>query len=115
MPMGRIKAPRCNCRDAVIIVADPRFDLRGILQADHGRDKRVGQSCRTTAKAAGACIENGRPRRDNFRACHCLSRVALLCKHGFGKSSGFLMIHQTFETTLRETDPRMESADDDLF
>ena len=45
--------------------------------------------------------------------------VALLCEHGaagrFGKSNGFLMIHQTFERTLRETDPRMESADDDLF
>ena len=33
----------------------------------------------------------------------------------FGKSNGFLMIHQTFERTLREIDPRMESADGDLF
>jgi hypothetical protein len=74
----------------------------------------VGQSCRT-AKAAGGCIENGRPRRDNFRACHCLSRLRSYARTGFGKSSGVLMIHQTFETTLRETDPRMESADDDLF
>src|SRR6516165_4781722 len=96
MPTGRIKAPRCNCRDAVIIAPDPRFDLRGILQADHGRDKRVGQFCCRT-KAA-------RQRRDDFRTCHCSFGRALHWSTGrWGgseKSNRFLMFDQTFEARL---------------
>src|SRR5215469_15414423 len=118
MPTGRIKAPKCNWREAVIATADPRFDLRGILQTDHGHDKCVSQSGWRWFRSGCWWPHRkmiDRPRSFFLPVIAFWGRASLECgaAERFRKSNGFLMFDQTFETRLREIEFRVEPADDD--
>src|SRR6516225_2474388 len=50
MPTGRMNAPRCSCRDAVMAAPDPRFGYH-----------RLNCECRSPRRQADQRIEIGRP------------------------------------------------------
>src|SRR5689334_20468606 len=69
MPTGRINAPRCSCRDAVMAAPDPRFDYH-----------RANCECRSPRRQADQWTKMGRPNMKTSIA----ATVALLAAAALG-------------------------------